>query len=199
MIGLQGLTLGIALTIVSGVAGDTVGIVMGTLTVEGARPAGAVVYLVPETGVAALSAGRTIVDQRRLRFVPDVVAIAPGGEVAFRNSDPLVHNIFSPESQEPFDLGTYPEGQARTHLFRRAGAHVILCNIHPEMEAYVFVAATPYRTVVGRDGAFRLEVPPGRYRLHAWHRRGGTGEQNVLVPEGRTVRLEVRLSRSTAR
>ena len=178
---------------------DPTGIVMGRLHVEGVRPDGAVVYLVPEAGAPGMSAERAIVDQRRLRFVPDVVAVAPGGEVAFHNSDPLVHNIFSPESREPFDLGTYPEGQARTHRFREPGAHVILCNIHPEMEAYVFVVATPYRTVVGRDGAFWLEVPQGRYRLHAWHRRGGTQEQNVLVSGGRTVHLEVRLSRSAAR
>ena len=199
MIGLRGLALGIILAVASGVSKSPGGIVMGTLQVEGVRPDGAVVYLVPEAGASGLSAERTIIDQRRLRFIPDVVVVAPGAEVAFRNSDPLRHNIFSPESKEPFDLGTYSEGESRTHRFREPGAHVILCNIHPEMEAYVFVAATPYREVVGRDGAFRLEVPAGRYRFRAWHRRGGTQEQNVLVTEGRTVHLEVRLSRSAAR
>jgi plastocyanin len=198
MIGFRAIALGIALAATS-VSEDPGGIVMGTLRVEGVRPDGAVVYLVPEVSASGLSAERTIIDQRRLRFVPDVVVIAPGAEVAFRNSDPLRHNIFSPESQEPFNLGTYPEGESRTHRFREPGAHVILCNIHPEMEAYVFVAATPYRAVVGRDGAFLLEVPAGRYRFHAWHRRGGAQEWNVVVPEGRTVHVEVRLSRVTAR
>jgi plastocyanin len=198
MIGLRGIALGIALAATS-ISEDPGGVVMGTLGVEEVSPDGAVVYLVPEAGASRLSAERTVIDQRRLRFIPDVVVVAPGAEVAFRNSDPLHHNIFSPESEEPFNLGTYPEGQERTHRFREPGAHVILCNIHPEMEAYVFVAATPYWTVLGRDGAFRFEVPAGRYRFYAWHRRVGIQEQNVLVPEGRTVHLEVRLSRSAAR
>lgn len=175
------------------------GTVVGTVRVDGARPDGAVIYLEPVDGSPARDPGRTVVDQRRLRFVPEVVTVAPGTEVAFHNSDPLLHNIFSPEADEPFDLGTYPEGEARSHRFETAGAHVILCNIHPEMEAWVFVTPAPYTTVVDGDGAFRIEAPAGRYRLGAWHRRGDAPERIIEIRDGRATRVDLRLSRPAAR
>lgn len=175
------------------------GTVSGTVTVEGARPEGAVVYLLPVDEVARARPGSTVIDQRRLRFVPVVVAVPPGAEVAFHNSDPLLHNIFSPDAGEPFDLGTYPEGEARTHRFETMGAHVILCNIHPEMEAWVFVTPAPYTAVVGGDGAFRIEAPAGRYRLGAWHRRGDAPERIIEIRDGRATRVDLWLSRPAAR
>lgn len=179
----------------SGSAPFEPGAVSGTVTVDGARPAGAVVYLDPVGEAARATTGRTVVDQSRLRFEPEVVAVAPGATVVFHNSDPLLHNIFSPEDREPFDLGTYPEGESRTHRFETLGPHVILCNIHPEMEAWVFVTPAPYRTVVGDDGTFRFDVPPGRYRLGAWHRRGVTREREVTVRAGVETRIDLHLDR----
>lgn len=176
-----------------------VGTVTGTVEVEGARPDGAVVYLEPVDGTSPRRPERTVVDQRKLRFAPEVVAVAPGGEVVFHNSDPLLHNIFSPEAEESFDLGTYPEGEARSHRFETTGPHVILCNIHPEMEAWVFVTPTPHTAVVGEDGRFRLPVPAGRYRIGAWHRRGSAPERVIEVREGGVARVDLRLSRASAR
>lgn len=177
----------------SGAAAQTT-TVTGTVSLEGRPVEGAVVYLVPVSGSAPGSAGRATIDQRKLRFRPRVVAVGSGAEVVFRNSDPLLHNIFSPEEDEPVDLGTYPEGEVRSHRFERTGPHVILCNIHPEMEAWVFVAPTPWRAVSSTSGEVRIEgVPPGEYRLHAWHRRAEPLERSLKAGSGETTAVDLDL------
>lgn len=190
--------LAIAAVVTAASQGRT-GTIAGIVEVAGSRPGGAVVYLVPMSDPVPARGGSAVIDQRRLRFVPDVVAVSPGASVVFHNSDPLLHNIFSPDAVEPFNLGTYPEGEFRIHRFESPGGHVILCNIHPEMEAWVYVTSAPDRTVVGDDGTFRLEVPEGRYRIGAWHRRGVAAEWTVDVRGGVETRVNLRLARASAR
>lgn len=143
--------------------------VSGTLTSGGRRAPAATIFLVPRTEDPGAVAGPDVtIDQVHLRFVPRTVAVTPGTSVSFLNSDPLLHNIFSP-GPDPFDLGTRPQGEAAAHAFAQEGVHVVLCNIHPEMVAYVMVVPSAHKAVVGPDGSFLLpDVPPGRYDLHVW-------------------------------
>src|ERR1035438_6242599 len=55
-----------------------------------------------------------VIDQRNMRFDPDLVVIPTGSTVQFPNSDPIFHNIFSLSKTQPFDLGIYPQRQSRT-------------------------------------------------------------------------------------
>ncbi len=58
---------------------------------------GAVVYIVPETNQTyAPPTDNPVIDQVNLRFVPRVRVVLPGTIVEFRNSDPILHNIFNP-------------------------------------------------------------------------------------------------------
>jgi hypothetical protein len=138
-----------------------------------------------------------MLDQRNLHFVPHTLVVLPGQEITFRNSDPLLHNVFSPDVQgEKFNLGTYPAGESRSHTFQRVGAHVILCHIHPEMAAYVFVTETRYHAVVDEMGRFRIDsIPPGDYTLHAWHPRAIAYEQLTRIRAKNTLQLEIQLQR----
>lgn len=141
----------------------------GRLTNGGSALEGATVYLEARTGVSDTPAMQPVsIDQEHLRFVPGSIAVTPGTRVLFRNSDPVMHNIFSP-GPEPFDLGTHARDQTVHHDFRGVGIHVMLCNIHPEMVAYVNVVPSPWFAVAGDGGEFRLpEVPAGEYVLHVW-------------------------------
>lgn len=138
-----------------------------------------------------------VVDQVDLRFVPEMIVVLPGTTVVFPNSDPILHNVFSPGGAGPgFDLGTYPPGEARSRRFDEPGIHVILCHVHPEMVAYVAVVPTPYRAVVDAGGAFAIEaVPPGPYTLHVWQVRRPDVGQEVVVPEGGVARVDLRIPR----
>lgn len=183
--------------VLPGVGSAQPGTASGVVRGPAGQLEGAVVYLVGEEAPPTGPTAPAWIDQRRLRFVPEVIVVTPGRNVAFRNSDPLLHNIFSPDPEEPFDLGTYPEGESRAHRFERSGPHVILCNIHPEMEAWVFVAPTEHAAVTDEVGRFRVErLPAGRYVLRAWHRRAGAYEETVEVRPQGELRIEVRLGRT---
>ncbi|MBI4409657.1 MAG: hypothetical protein HY561_08120 [Gemmatimonadetes bacterium] len=177
----------------------------GTLSALNVRLTGAVVFLVPAEPTGAAEALRPpptshLIDQVNLRFVPRVLPVLPGSRVQFRNSDPILHNVFGPAGPgSGFDLGTYPRGERREHTFAEPGAHVILCHVHPEMVAYVLVIPTPYHSVVDRDGRFRLQLPAGRYALHVWHPRTRPYERPLLVRDGTSIRLEVELEAASDR
>lgn len=172
------------------------GAVQGRVFDDRLPAAGAVVFLEGEAhGGSGPSERAAVVDQVDLRFVPRVVAVVPGTIVAFPNSDPILHNVFSPPAPGPgFDLGTYPPGESRSRRFVETGVHVILCNVHPEMVAYVAVVPTPYYAIADSAGEFVIrDVPPGRYRLVVWYGRRASAERDLVVnPEGaRGLELEL--------
>ncbi len=173
--------------------------VEGRIRNGGAPLPNAAVYLIPvEVSVATMPDPSPTIDQSHLTFIPEVLVITPGTAVEFVNSDPQLHNVFGPGfgGLERFDLGTYDRGDTRTHTFIDEGVHVVLCHVHPEMAAYVLVAATPYKAVTDREGTFYIEsVPPGRYVLHAWHRRRRKEEtiREITVPSTGVAGLTVTL------
>jgi plastocyanin len=67
-------------------------------------------------GVAARSKSpeTVVIDQRNMRFEPELVVVPVGSTVQFRNADPIFHNIFSLSKTQPFDLGYYSQGRNRT-------------------------------------------------------------------------------------
>ncbi|MFQ5680101.1 MAG: hypothetical protein ACE5HP_11665 [Gemmatimonadota bacterium] len=170
----------------------------GRVYAPNVRPAGGVVYLVAEGAPEPPplpTAG--VIDQLNLRFVPRVLVVTPGSTVRFLNSDPILHNVFSPGGPGPgFDLGTYPRRDSRTHTFDDAGAHVILCHVHPEMYAYVLVVPTRLFGLTDGEGDFRIpEIPAGRYTLHIWHPDAQEFHQPILIRDGERRRVRFELSR----
>ena len=140
-----------------------------------------VIYAKDMPEVAALPQARAALKQLHLRFSPQVLPILQGTTVEFVNDDSTAHNVFSPTGQEPFDLGTFGDG-TRTHLFRTRGSHVILCNVHVEMVAWVLVLPNPHFVTVDEDGRFALKLPPGKHRLVLWRPREQEVDKEVEVP-----------------
>jgi plastocyanin len=136
---------------------------------------GVVVWLAPvETGrVPEVSDKRTAtILQRDKRFTPHVLAIQVGTTVDFPNNDPIFHNAFSSFDGQIFDIGLYPPGKSRSVEFRRPGVVRVFCNIHPMMSAVIAVLPTPWFATTDKRGGFELpDVPPGEYRLEAFHER----------------------------
>ena len=182
------------------------GLALGQGTaIEGVVQAGrqpvrdAVVYLEDDEAAipAVMSVDTATVDQHGLRFVPQVVVGRPGLTVSFLNSDPILHNVFSPGwLGKPFDLGTYPSDSVRSHRFAAEGPHVILCHVHPEMVAYVLIVATPYHAVTDAEGHFRIPgVTSGTYRLAVWRRGSEPRRERLVVPDRRALTLKLDISR----
>lgn len=176
------------------------GAVQGIVVSEGRPVDGVVVHLDPEGEIRAppTEPATAVVDQSQLRFLPPVVVGRPGLTVEFLNSDPILHNVFSPGwSGEAFDLGTYPSNSSRSHTFTEPGPHVILCHVHPEMVAYVVVVTTPYHAVTDAQGRFRISsVQPGSYSMGVWRRGSDPRSEPLVVPAGGTGELVLNLSNS---
>jgi plastocyanin len=175
--------------------------VEGVATIRGEEPAGdAVIYLVPGTAEDPAASvppidGLHRIDQRGLQFDPHVLVVPVGATVEFTNSDDVLHNIFVPRLEtEGFDLGTWPRGETRRHTFHEPGVSVLLCNVHPDMEAFIVVVPTIHYALTVEDGSFAIEdVPPGTYTLFAWHERSHSYETTISATEG-TQRVAIALS-----
>jgi hypothetical protein len=123
--------------------------------------------------------------QEDLTFVPHVLPIVRGGEVVFPNGDPVFHNVFSLSRAASFDLGRYPRGESKTVHFDAPGVVKVFCHIHSDMSAVILVLDNPFFTSPGTDGRFAIEaVPPGDYRVTAWHDRARPVTRPVHVDAG---------------
>jgi plastocyanin len=115
-----------------------------------------------------------VIDQKGLLFQPHVAAVPVGATVEFLNSDKVAHNIFWPaisgNKKLSHNMGTWPSGQKREFKFDAPGVVPLLCNVHPEMSAYIVVTPTPYFAVTDADGNYKIaNVPEGQYTVSAWH------------------------------
>jgi hypothetical protein len=136
----------------------------------------------------------TTLEQRKCEFFPFMQVVPPRGELTIVNHDPVLHNLHSYEI-----TGTEIAGGARRTLFNlaqpRQGDRVVKtiaprrgdvvrleCDAHDWMLAWLYVPSSPYYAVVTDDGSFRIdEIPPGTYKVKAWHPVLGMQEQDVKV------------------
>ena len=150
--------------------------------------ANVVVSIKDAPAAASPSPERTTISQRDESFVPRVAAVTRGSTVEFPNLDAYFHNVFSLSRGASFDLGRYPKGESRTRTFTRPGLVKVYCHLHSDMSATIVVFDHPFYAVPSADGSFTLEhVPPGRYRLGAWHERIGENIRPVDVKAGATA------------
>jgi plastocyanin len=187
-----------------GGSGNT-GTVKGTITIDGSPAAGIVVsieglpseYL--KAQISNMKPKRAVIDQRDKKFIPRVLPVLVGTTVDFPNNDNTWHNVFSTSEIKKFDLGLYPHGDHRDVTFTKPGTVRILCNVHPNMEAYVVVKEHPFFAVSDTRGNYNITaVPVGRYRLEVWNPELGTkavpflmarvGEVLVLDMDLKTMR-----------
>ena len=127
-----------------------------------------------------------VIDQKGLVFQPHVTAVQVGTTVDFLNSDSVAHNVFwtsiGGNKKLNHNLGTWPKGDRKSFKFDTPGAVPILCNVHPEMSAYLVVVPTPYFATSDQAGNYNIEnVPDGSYTVIAWHEGAKNQSKPVSV------------------
>jgi len=139
-----------------------------------------------------------VIDQKGLVFQPHVTAVQVGTTVDFLNSDSVAHNVFwtsiGGNKKLNHNLGTWPKGDRKSFKFDTPGAVPILCNVHPEMSAYLVVVPTPYFATSDQAGNYKIEnVPDGSYTVIAWHE--GAKNQSKPVSVSSDTKADFTLSK----
>ena len=173
-------------------AGD----IHGKVTAKGLRDsANAIVYVDQIAGKTfAAPAEHARMDQKNMEFVPKVLPIVKGTTVDFRNSDAVLHNVFTPDAcADHFNLGAWAQGEAQSYTFKKPCFAVLLCKVHAEMEGYVAVLPTPYHAVTAADGSYVIkDLPDGTYAVKVWHPKLKAAMKSVAVKGATEADFEIK-------
>lgn len=145
-------------------------IVKGTVTLppDSGSVKNVIVYLEGTIGTPA--PGKAAIDQKDTQFVPHVLPVTVGSTVQFLNSDKVYHSVFSIDAPNNFDLGMFGPGASRSVTLSKPGLVKVRCNVHPDMLALIMVLENNYFTTPDERGNYQISgIPPGRYKLRAWH------------------------------
>jgi plastocyanin len=176
------------------IAADPTGEIVGTITASVAKHRANTVIYVKNAGLG-VSTATVKMDQKGLVFSPRVLPIQKGTTVEFINSDPVGHNVFTPDGDK-YDLGTWPKGDSRKHKFETTGVFRQLCKVHDDMVAFIVVVDSKYFTVSEKTGDFKLpQLPPGKYTLAVWNEKLGAKEVTVDVTAGKATKIDFALDK----
>lgn len=124
------------------------------------------------------------VNQEKASFTPAVLPIAVGTTVEWPNNDDIFHNVFSMSDAKQFDLGLYKGNPKEKRVtFDKPGRVEVFCSIHANMHCVVLVVENPFYAMTDNEGRYVIRnIPPGIYKLKAWHERLPAQTQEITVP-----------------
>jgi len=122
-------------------------------------------------------------NQQGCLYSPVVLALMVGQRLELHNSDTTYHNVHSISRIDASWNETDPPGVSVFKVFAQPEFAIpIVCNVHPWMHSYVFVFDNPYFAVTDASGKFAWRnLPPGTYKIEAWHQRYGMLDQSLTV------------------
>ena len=139
------------------------------------------------------------VDAKLCQFLPFVTVVGNTRQVTVINHDPVPHDIQALATDHSGNEKVFsrPSLQAKgtTDLVRLAKGHhgfTMQCSMHPYMQSWGYAVDNPYYAVTDEAGSFSIQdLPPGSYRLTAWHPILGTQEQELTVAPNQTISLDL--------
>ena len=145
------------------------------------------------------SAAPLVLDQKGCEYIPSILAAQTGQKLNIKNSDPVLHNV---HTQPVATSGNKESNNAQM----AGGADIVItfdkaepflkfkCDVHPWMFAWVSVFDHPYFAVSGKDGTFKIaNVPAGKYKIEAAHRKAGSVVQEIEVKDGEAAKVDFSL------
>jgi plastocyanin len=154
-------------------------------------------------GISGKSAGASappfVLDQKGCEYVPSIFAVQTGQKIVVKNSDPVLHNIHTMPAEgsgnPTKNEAQLPNGADLTFSFSKPENFLkFKCDVHSWMFAWVSIFDHPYFAVSGKDGTFKIaNVPPGKYKVQAAHRKAGVVAQEIEVKEGEPAKVDLSL------
>ncbi len=127
-----------------------------------------------------------VVTQQDAKFHPHIVPVLRGTTVNWPNHDDIFHNVFSVSDAKTFDLGLYKDPEKKSVDFDKSGRVDVFCSIHSKMNCVILVLENPFFAATDAKGRYKITgLPPGRYKVKAWHERlPGQVQEVTIKPEG---------------
>ena len=160
---------------------------------------GVVVWIEIRAGKALPLARRYELLHERCLLTPRVQAVVTGGTLNLRSADALTHRVRFVRQGSGRTIETVTEteqGQVvpLERILASPARLEVRCDQHPWTHAWMVVFDHPYALVTPENGVFAMDsIPPGRYRIVAWHERLGRVEDSVTVAVGREAVVELKL------
>lgn len=130
--------------------------------------------------------------QKGAMFSPHVLPVMVGTTVEWPNNDEIYHNVFSDSDAKQFDLGLYKGNPSEKRVtFDKPGRVDVYCSIHSSMHCVVLVLENPYFAATDSSGRYSItNIPPGTYKLKAWHERLPAEEKEITVPPSGKLKVD---------
>jgi hypothetical protein len=153
------------------------------------------------------------VEARDCRFQPFVTVVRNGHAVEVVNMDPVMHDIQAYETSlqlgprvifnSPLPMNAHhkrgdlhathrhmpgPSMLEPVNLHKGRKLFVMQCGFHAYMLSWGLAVSNPYYAITDGSGSYTIEnVPPGSYRMVAWHPYIGTMSEEIVVvkPDGK--------------
>jgi plastocyanin len=134
-----------------------------------------------------------VVRNKECRFHPHTAVAQMGTEVQIINDDPLMHNTnIIVDNSTALNVAMVAGGNPIKKRLKKAGIHLVKCNVHKFMQAYRVVFDDPYFDQTTETGQFSISgVSPGLRRITVWHETLGVIEKDVQVPTRGTVVVDL--------
>ena len=140
---------------------------------------------------ATESAEQPKLDQNGCKFIPRVVVVRPGEEMAVLNSDGILHNVHThSEENAPMNMAQPGFVQTLPLSFDKSEVIKVKCDVHGWMTGWILVTDSRYTAVSDEAGSFSLaDVPAGTHQLSIWHEKLGEQTQEITVRDGQDTQV----------
>ena len=129
------------------------------------------------------------------KFLPDVSIIRQGETFKVDNLDAVMHNsqVYQKERGKillniPIPAEEVSDGKIT--FKKHYKIMQMICGMHEFMQTWGYRVQNPYYSQTKIDGNFKIDnVPPGEYKLTAWHYLMKKQTQKIKIASGETIDL----------
>lgn len=136
-------------------------------------------------------------DGKLVHVHPLVTVMRNHTQLLVDNRDPIVHaaQVYRPEKGNRVLSFPIPVSRGRKggYMDLDEGRQVaqIICGMHEYMQTWAWVVDNPYFSKTEKGGEYRIDrIPPGTYRVTAWHPHMKPIEKEITIPPNGTAELD---------